>query len=199
MRLPIIALALLLLSGCGSGMRVFFDYDKSADFASPRTFAFTPWNNNYDRTVNQITKTRILDGITAEMNSRGMARVEDPYQADLLVNVYIALEQRTAITAYTDFVNHGMGGFHNPGFGRPGWGGAGFGTATTRYRENVYVEGTMVLDIVNRTQERLIWQGVAVKTLDPKLKPRQREKAIRKGIERIFKEYPKRKVKMRKS
>jgi hypothetical protein len=92
-----------------------------------------------------------------------------------------------------------MGGFHNPGFGRPGWGGAGFGTATTRYRENVYVEGTMVIDIVNRTQERLIWQGVAVKTLEPRRSPKQREKVIRKGVQRIFKEYPKRKVKMRKS
>ena len=184
---------LAILMACSSGIKVYFDYDKEADFGAAKTFAFLPWNDEYSKIISELNKRRILDDITNEMTKRGIARVESTTEADLTVHVFVALEEKTAVTAYTDYYN--PGGFY---YGRPGWGygyGYGYGTATTRYSETPYVEGTMVIDVADVKTSKLIWQGVGVGTVDQDLSPKKREKNLKYVIGKIFKGYPKKQVK----
>jgi hypothetical protein len=42
----------------------------------------------------------------------------------------------------------------------------------------------------DRGQHKLVWRGVARSTLNPTLKPKKREKRIKKGTAKLLNNYP---------
>jgi hypothetical protein len=46
------------------------------------------------------------------------------------------------------------------------------------------------LDIYDAPAKKLVWRGTASKTLDMKAKPEKRLKNLRKGVEKLLKNYP---------
>ena len=109
---------------------------------------------------------------------------------DLVVTLFIVLQEKTEQQATTT----GMGGY-GPyggyyggyyGYG-PGWGwGAGYSTTTVR--EYNYVVGTLVCDVFDKAGERLIWEGIASKTVDED--PGTRERNIPRAVEYLMRKYP---------
>ena len=75
-----------LLAACSSGIKVYYDYDKAADFGAAKTFAFLPWNDEYSKIISELNKRRILEDITEEMTKRGITKVESTTEADLTVH-----------------------------------------------------------------------------------------------------------------
>ncbi len=51
-----------------------------------------------------------------------------------------------------------------------------------------YRQGTVTIDIVDRKQNKLVWQG-AIEDIIPQ-KDLKLEKAIKKGVEKLFASYP---------
>ena len=50
--------------------------------------------------------------------------------------------------------------------------------------------GQLALDMYASTDKKLVWRGMASKTLDPKAKPEKRQKNLQKGIAKLLKNYP---------
>jgi len=175
------ALLFLTLLPSRSYSQVKSDYDKNADFTKIKTYNFAGWQKDSDKQLNDFDKKRILESLKAEFDKRGMTLTEG--EADVSIALYLVLDQKQSTTAYTDY----MGGM---GYGaRWGWGmGAGMGSATTTYSQDDYVEGTLVVDMYDDAEKKLLWQGVLTQVV--KDSPQKREKSIPKAISKLMKKFP---------
>ena len=164
-----------------SSLKVTSDYDGSADFGSYKTFSYYGWAEESDKVLNDLDKSRIETAFYEEFTSRGMELVQEG--GDVVVSLFIVVDQKTAVTAYNN--HYGMGGYGGYGYGGWGW---GMGYTTTNYQENDYYVGTLVCDVFDAGTKKLVWQGVAAGEIRENRK--QRERNIPLVIKEIMKKYP---------
>src|SRR5688572_3009698 len=159
-----------------SSIKVSSDFDSQANFAGYKTYAFRPEAEALP--VDDINRARIINAVTNELAAKGFTKSAQP---DVLIDLNIKAEQKQTATATSS-----SPGYYGAGY-RYGWGG-GFSTTTINV-EN-YTEGTLFVDMIDASKKQLVWQGRAVKTLDPDATPAQREKNINYGVKQIFTTYP---------
>jgi hypothetical protein len=164
-----------LTASCSS-IKVSSDFDRNANFAVYKTYAFTKEAEALP--VNDINRARIIDAVTNELAAKGFAKSDQP---DVLIDLQIAAQQMQSATATST-----SPGYYGAGY-RYGWGG-GFSTTTINV-EN-YVEGTLFVDMIDSPKKQLVWQGRAVGTIDEDAAPAQREKNINYAVKQIFTTYP---------
>lgn len=166
----ILAFILPLLTGCAASNLpvVHTDFDEEANFSEYSTFN---WSDEIDSQKeshpildNSLVRKRIKNAIRSEMEGRNYEFSEN---ADLLVNFHVVIEERTGYTTY-------------PTFGYRYWG-----------RDNVqpynYKEGTLIVDLIDRNENQLVWQGYTEGIVDKN--PEKMEEKIRAAISVIFQEY----------
>lgn len=181
--ITITGFALLLLNSC-STLKVTSDYDSTVDFTQYKTFEYYGWAEESDKILNDLDKRRIEQAFGNEFAKRGMKLVESG--GDLVVTLFIVVEQKTETSAQTTHM--GGGGYYGRYYGYgPGWG-WGPSYSTTTVSEYDYNEGTLVCDVFDKSEQRLIWEGIANKTINEN--PAKREKTIPISVEAIMKKYP---------
>jgi hypothetical protein len=179
---------LLLLSiaflGACSSLTVKSDYDKEVDFSKYETFEYYGWAEDSDKILNRFEKERIEKAFGDEFRKRGLQYVEN--NGDMVVSLFIVAEEKTSTTAHTNHYN--MGGYGYGGFGYYGGMGMGMGTSTTTYSEQDYTVGTLVVDVFDKAEKKLIWQSVGQKTVDDN--PKTAEKNFPRVAAAIMKSFP---------
>ena len=185
----ILFLSLIILGACSS-IKVTSDYDKEADFTKYKTFEYYGWAEESDKILNRFQKERIESAFGDEFAKRGLKYVKEG--GDMVVSLYVVVDKKTSTTAYTN--HYGTGGY---GYGGGGWyggygmgygGGMGMGTSTTTYSENDYLEGTLVVDVFDKAEKKMIWQSVGQKTLEEN--PKKAESNTPKVAAAIMKPFP---------
>ncbi|MCD4735763.1 MAG: DUF4136 domain-containing protein, partial [Bacteroidales bacterium] len=117
-----------------------------------------------------------------EFYKRGLSLVKS--DGDLVVTLFIVVEQKTQTTATTSQ----MGGYYGSYYGYgPGWG-WGPSYATTTVSSYDYNVGALVCDVFDKKEERLIWEGIGKKTVDEN--PNTRDRNIPRAVAAIMKRYP---------
>lgn len=184
-KLNILWLLSIIFLGACSSLTVKSDYDKEVDFSKYKTFEYYGWAEESDKILNRFDKERIEKAFGNEFRKRGLKFVEDG--GDMVVSLFIVVDQKTTTTAHTNHYN--MGGY---GYGGRGWyggyGGMGMGTSTTTYSENDYLVGTLVVDVFDKADKKMIWQSIGQKTVDDN--PNTREKNSAKVAAAIMKPFP---------
>lgn len=175
------ACALALLAGCATGPRVTTEADPRADFSQYRTWGFyeplAMERNGYATAGSQTARA----AVQAQMENRGYRYVaENP---DLWVNINAYLERRTDVTSmptvdYGYYYSYRARGY----VAVPYW-----NERTQVYR---YTEGTMNVDIIDRAQNRLVWEGIAVGRVGSSNTPAERDARVNGSIAEIFARYP---------
>lgn len=160
-----------------SPVSVSYDYDRNTNFNTYRTYNYSDDTGNIDSNVNPFFKERVMRAVDMEMAERGYTKAEDP---DLLVDLHVKRQDRQNATASTNYPV----GYWPWRFGYA----SGFNTTQINYNE--YVEGTLFINLVDAEKEKIVWQGIATKTLDQNLSPEQREKNVNNAVDRIFDKYP---------
>ena len=160
--LPVLVLA--AAASC-STLQTSVDYDRSVDFTRYRTFAFvtgTPARREF-------TQIRIERAIASELNSRGLIAVGRD-RSDLLVSTHAFVErsQRVETTIW--------------GYGCR-WGGGITASTVT----NVPI-GTLVVKLVDREGNCLVWQGRATETIASDSETRDEQ--LRTAIAGMFAGFP---------
>ncbi len=170
----------LFMAGCASGPDVRGDFDPAADFGRFKTFGFVAQAGTDTADARSITTTMLQNAATREMQARGYVRAENP---DLVINFQGRLEERVDIQS-TPAPSFG------PTWGYRGWAGAprsGWGgTEVTTRRWNV---GTLVMDIVDREQRQVVFQGNLQTTVSNEML-RNREQSINTLVTDLFSEFP---------
>lgn len=172
----------IIISG-HSNAQVNSDYDKNTDFTKYKTVSFGGWEKESDKILTDFDKKRITDALTSELKSRGLNLVEA--NGDATITLFLVIQKKSSITAYTNF-NGGMGYTGRWGYGRGVYGGVG--SASTSLSENDYREGTLVIDMYDTAEKKLIWQGDM--TTEVQEKSEKREKTIPKNISKLMKKFP---------
>jgi len=176
----IILLFIVALAASCSSITVSYDYDKTVDFSKYKTYAYT--EEALKLGIGDLNRDRMINAVDAEMAARGFTKSDNP---DALIDLVVKAKERTEATATN------MGGY---GYGRYGYGyGGGFSTTSINY--DTYVDGTLFINLVDKTTEKLVWQGRGTKTLDENASPEKRESNIKTAVKMIFAKYPAQSVK----
>lgn len=160
--LPLFILGLLFTS-CNT-VQVTYDFDKSTDFNTYKTYNFH--KNGIDKLeLNDMDKRRILNSIEANLATRGLVKSENP---DLYINVLASSKDKIN-------VDNGYYGGYGPYWGGPS-------------RVYQYTSGTIIIDIIDNQKNILVWQGAGsglnVSNLNTKAED------IPKAIEEILAKFP---------
>ena len=149
---PTLIFFLILILGCSS-MSVMVNYDETVDFSQYKTFAFERPRNpgrGQGRTVqNPLFTQEAMQQIRPILESKGYREASRREDADLLVVFYAAVQNRR------DFVP--------PTYRVGRWGRV---WRTSPGRAVRWKEGTLVIDMVDRGRQSLVWQGVGKGVLD---------------------------------
>jgi hypothetical protein len=173
----ILPLSLFAISGFAQDVR--YNFDSGANFAQYKTYKWVEIKGA--QAPNEMVDQQIKSAFDAELAKKGLTKAGDA--ADLLIGYQISISQEKEFTSYsTDF---GYG----PGWGR-GWYGGGMGSTTTTGQTTTINIGAVGVDMYDASGKKLVWRGVATKTLDEKAKPEKRQKNLAKGVEKLLKNYP---------
>lgn len=175
-----LVIALVALTSSCSSVKVLADMDKTVDFSAYKTYSFLGWQDDSGKILNDVDKKRLRDAFVSEFEARGMKAV--PENGDIDITLFIVVDKKTSVTAYTNYYGGGYGRYSRYG------GGWGYGFASTTYSENDYLEGTLVMDVFDGKSKGQVWQGVATSTIVEN--PDKREKYIPAKVSALMKKYP---------
>ena len=177
-------LALTVFSSCSS-TKVISDKDPAVDFNGFKTFEYYGWADNSDQMLNRFDKERIESAFAKEGKKRGLTRVDS--DGDVIVTLFVTGEIKTQTTAQTNTMGAGGMGGRGRGMRSPGW---GWGTthSTTTINESNYLVGTLMIEMFDIDEKKLIWQAIGTKTVSDN--PKKRETGIPKKVAAVMKTYP---------
>lgn len=179
----------LLTIGCGP--KVDTDKKTGRDLSNYSSYSFLPnqdtiKNSKYDNAyVNEI----VIDEINQNMREENY-RLERN-QPDLLVYYHLMFDEEMAVNASPVYTNYS---YYRPGYYvGPYYRNYAYNNyftipriAGTGIEQVPYKEGTMVVDIIDRRTNEIVWRGRANDVVNPD----NLEEELRSYIDAIFEEYP---------
>ncbi len=175
-----IAVATALVSvvtGCSS-MSVNHDYDRQADFASYSTYQWRDSDANVKDT-DPLAHDRFINAVNGQLRTHGMSEVTSSPDVFVTYNA----EESEEMSLDTTYMGGGWG--YGPGWGW-GRGYGAMGSSTTSVRK--YNVGTVVLDMWDAKEKRLVWRGVVSDAVSDN--PQNNAKKITKAAQQLFKGFP---------
>ena len=177
MRFAAAALAVLVMPALVSAQKTSFDYDKTADFGTFRTYAL----KDGTKVGQPLIDDRIVAAIETQLAEKKLTKVEA--NPDVYVVYHVAFDSQKDISTYSS----GYGG----GYGPYGWGwGGGWAGGTTSTQVRDIVIGTLVIDIADAKKSQLAWRGMGVREVQTQANPEKRDKSINEAVKKILKNYP---------
>jgi len=172
-RLCSMAVAILTLGACASGPTIrSFEHD-GVDLSRYQTYGFYEHPSG-DAGANAVPHF-IKAAISREMQNRGYQHRGDG--PDLLVNFHLQTEDKETVSTSPASYFGWRGGYH--------W-------AANPVRDDAissYTQGTLNIDIIDRSRNELVWEGVAIGIIkDESLE--NPEPAINAVMAQIFERYP---------
>ena len=180
--LPSLFLAILFVSTSAFAQDISFNFDMTADFTKYKTYHWEKHPNSKD--LDDLTMMQLGAALDAELAKKGLTKKTDG-NSDLAIVYQVAVKQEKELTTFSSGYSTG------PGWGA-GYGGyyGGGGTSTSTTSVNTITTGTLALDMYDASTKKLVWRGIATKTMDVNAKPEKRQKNMAKGAEKLFKKYP---------
>lgn len=178
-----VAAFVLLLSACASssGPRITSEVDPQADFGKYRTFGFYSPLALESAGYATPASERIKAATRAQMESRGY--VYDAGQPDLLVNINGNLQERTDVSTVPSMDYARYYGYRGRAiYAVPVW--------SEETRVSQYTEGTLNIDVIDRAQNKMVWEGIAVGRVSKKVTPEERATRIDSAVADIFAKFP---------
>jgi hypothetical protein len=169
------AAVLLCISGCAT-IRIDTDYDPAADFTRLRTYAWQPHPTGAGgdpRINNDLLDARVRTAVDRVLQARGYqpSGEADP---DFRVSYIVTVDTKTDI--------------HTVPVSYYGWGWWGF-AATETYVDR-YEQGTLILDVIDASSNKLIWRGSAAARVVEDSTPAHRTQRVNEAVEKILERFP---------
>jgi hypothetical protein len=165
-----IYLTAVLCTGVAAfAQEVRFDYDRSADFNSFRTYEWVDYRPVH--IGDQLMDRDIKSAVDEQLAGRGLRRVATG--GDLYVGY------QASVSYEKEYDSLGWGG--PPWFGN--WGNSRMTTSTIEI-------GTLAIGLFDPASKQLVWRGLATKTLDMSKDPDKNYHTLEKAMAKLFKNYP---------
>lgn len=176
-----------LLSGCASH-KVGYDYDRSADFSTYHTYEWlrVEQEKTGDRRVDSSsTDIRLRTAIAAQLGMKGYT-ASTGGRPDFLVAYYIQVKEGGADQSQQYF-SDGMAGrpfVHSVDTRNPS------GKPQPQPETPSYMAGTLLLDIIDASSNKLVWRGTASGMVDPNLSSQERDERVRMILRDVLSNFP---------
>lgn len=174
----------LSLDACAPSVKVRSDTDPGVDMRQYKTYDFFSQLGVEGDGYSNLLGQHFREAISSQMNARGYAESSTP---QLQINVTIGAEEKMRVNTYQDpYLYGGYYGYRGFGpYGNP-WGYAG---GTTRTTVSQYTQANVYIDMVDASEHKLVWQGVATFTLTDKMREQMRE-TVSNTVDKIFTQFP---------
>ena len=169
---PMNLIAFLCLSVAAVAQDVQFDYDRSANFSSYKTYQWIDYKPVPPG--DQLLDQDIKRAVDEQLAGKGLRRVETG--GDLVVGYQAGISQEK------EFNSLGGGGWG-------GWGGP-FGWGNTRVTTSTIDIGKLVIGLFDPSNKQLVWRGTASKTLNISKDPNKNYQTLEKAMAKLFRNYP---------
>lgn len=157
--------AVLTLVGCRAYDKIYSDFDRTADFAGYKTFAWLPESDTANSAFNnEIIRNNTLNYFTHCMGERGLqAELDSP---DVLLQLVVrSLPKQLTMTSAVHQGSLGGGRYNPYYYPHPNnfYYHSPFFYGNTRYvtERYDYAESTITLNVYDRRLNRLVWTGSA--------------------------------------
>ena len=172
----LLSLLCLGLVACATGPKIRSQTDPAANFASYRTFGFLDESTGATPAYSSFVAQYLKKAVTREMQARGITKSENP---DLLVNFNLVSKDKVQVSQ-TPTAYYG----YRRGYS---WGGMGIGATTTDVSS--YTEGTLNVDVVDKSKMQLVWDATAIGRITDKALENP-EPAVDRVIAQLFEKFP---------
>ena len=167
-----------LSTGCFA-QKVSVGYDKSVDFSKYKTFTFPEPSTATGRPVLYMT---IVSTIQSELEAKGLVSVEKDGELTVIANGGFNYGANSDAGFTSDSCANCKAPLRDPmewtgKTAPPGSSGAGL------------PKGVLVLDLVDRATNKLVWAGTVREKLDPEKKQKSLEKA-HAALKKLLSEFP---------
>lgn len=167
---------LLLLSACSTNYTAESDQSSQYDFSTIKTYNVIGDEQYKNPMFSDIDRVRFESAIDESMQQRGTFKVVKK-EADVLVSYFIVTKDKIKINSTYN------SGFY--GHSRYGYGGS-VSNVTTRN----YVEGTLVLDVIDNKTKQSIYRSTLVKPIKSYDSIEERKQAINTVVTKMLKALP---------
>ncbi len=173
----LIALAAMLMATGAGAQETYIDWDKSADFENYTTFVWVSSEDDLSKS-SPLWHDRVVNGITERLVAGGMTELPSDETPDVYVTYFASESQKTRIV--TDHMGYGYGA---------GYYGMGMGMGSSTSRVVTYDKGTLIIDIWDADEKKLVWRGSSTDTVSDN--PKKMEKRLAKMLDKLVKVWHK--------
>ena len=166
-------MAIAFLSATALLAEVKTDYDRTADFSRYKTYS---WGNVH--TTNPLWVDRIKVAVSSALAAKGWTEV--PSGGDVSIMAMEITQDHRTLNTYYDNFGGGWGWRWGGGFGDS------FGISTTT--EETYKVGTLVVDLFDTNNKKLLWRGSSSETLSDKSD--KNIKKLNAEVQKMFDHFP---------
>ncbi|HTP31655.1 MAG TPA: DUF4136 domain-containing protein [Candidatus Acidoferrales bacterium] len=176
----ILPVAILAVSGFAQDVR--YNFAQGTDFSKYKTYKWVKIGDASNQ-LNDMMDSQVKASIDAVLAGKGLTKTESD-NADLDIGYQFALTQEKQFTSMSSDFGYGAG------WGGGWYRGGGMGMSTTTGTTSTIQIGNLALDMYDMGQKKLVWRGMASKTLDAKAKPDKQKKNLDKAMAKLLKNYP---------
>ena len=153
-----------LVTGCATGPEVRSASAPGVDLAAFRTFSFFPELSTNRAGFHTLISQQLVFSARREMEVRGFTFVDNPDEADLLINFLVDVADQFRVRSTPNQWRgpsywHYRRGFYNPWRGPHHW------TAHSTVDIEQFSEGSASVDVVDVVTNMLVWEGAATESL----------------------------------
>lgn len=165
-----LATIVLIMASCTT-VKVYYDYDKQADFSNYTTYNYYP---DMVTGLSQLDERRLFDAIDTELQLKGVRFSEDP-------DFYINIKTRFFEPVPKSSVGVGVGGT-----GRNIGGGVSIGIPVGQPSQQREIR----FDFVDSKKDELFWNAVSESSFNESMTPEKREARLREIAAKVLAKYP---------
>lgn len=171
---------LMMLSACATSYTPAVDYNPEYNFDALQTYAIVDafaiddsQNKPLNRNLSDLDNDRVIKSLNTTLTSKGLTQVAAE-QADMLVKYLLVTQDKTKIRTYNTGVYNcwRCRGLHYP-----------MHASTTQIDVKEYVEGTLIIDIVDPKINKSVWRSVVTKAVKGKVPVEERQAKVQELID----------------
>ena len=178
-RHAIVAALLLALATSSWAQKIHVTFDKQADFAQFKTYAWAP----HGAVAHPMLAANVVGAIEQELKARGLQKVTIDQNPGLVIQVYGSIDTETSYNS-TDPLYNATGGIppFDPSFSGPITYGNFGATSVTIHK------GELVVDLIDAANKKLVWRAISQQNLSHD--PNKLVTQVNNTVTKMFKQYP---------
>lgn len=180
-------LAILTLSACASQPDYYIDFNEKIDFSSLKTYRWYddvhPSKEAEYRKYNSSDK-RVRTYVDRELDAKGF-QAKTVGQTDFWMNYHVSKQDHMKIDTFSGYPQgmHGSAGVGTYGSAVS----IGYSSGPT---VRTYREGTVVLDVIDTRDNKIIWRGIAEGRLKKSLTPSDKNRIAAEVSRELLADFP---------